>query len=1050
MNTPERTVPGETIVLVHGTFAAADSDAGAAWWQQGGNFRAALGAASGIETIEAFQWSGANSESERRAAGARLAERLRELEAAGCPYHVIGHSHGGSLIWHAIAAMVHKRDGLQQLRSFVTVGTPFLHFAPRPLTIPMLIAPLVIGFFLFSSIEQMLEYWRHGTRAIAEVSSDTPLRPLLMLIIWVAAIANAAISIVQTIWRHRRHGTNYGSDAIETPPSADRAGKRLLPALWLLTSGGALAALIWWTHDDVKGISLDSVRDSVRGARVFAIPVLWASLLLLLMFLIARIALILYARLEHWNEQRRLHAAVDCVGVRHLAIWSREDEAINGLVSTLHRASALAPRLGELRPTSSRFAILVAPARWIYNRVLAPASDEFVWNRVVRRLHGNHKFAASLISVSPGLLPSLGRTPPPLSRHAEASLSAVADEHAASLVVSARRALGMAATAYRSTEGVVPILANEIAFEGLVHSTYFAVESVRDLVLQCIRTGPDNAFAESVMAGDSPNLPPRPECLAGANRHRATAGARIPLIARGTALAVVANLSAVGAAALLWFTASALWSAWVYPHTDEAIVADVMTAPPLTQASNERDNSDATSRWIEALVRIGRTDLVESAIERLNSVHARTSGLAAAADQLRQIGEVTWADRLLGEAHFLAGASAHLAKEMSASGTDEKEHFEVVRALSHAGRSKEAADLLKLVTDDLQLNADSRARAIEQFAIGYAASGETGRAFDAARTIPDSLLRTWAYAALFDVLSARGAEPPEVLREHWFASAQLAGIHDWAAAYIARILAVEGDLAKAEQWIARVNWDQERSRALLVTALSYLPRDRARAEATADRVLRTLPTSASDRGLRVSAAGLFAVLGDKAKAEQLLSSPSELGGADNSEDRSAIVRLILGDAALAKNEVARLGHSVASRPWESELEAVVRTFGKIGPIGAATRSVEDWPDNAVKVQTLCRLSYALTDKPERKRVLSVATAATSGIGNGALLSTVLPELAWAWLSVDEPRKAIAACATCSASDRLKIAATLLERHHERSSGIPTRATILFTMPDSAN
>ena len=44
-----------------------------------------------------FHWSGANSELARRNAGQALFECLFEPS-----FHLVGHSHGGSVIWHAL------------------------------------------------------------------------------------------------------------------------------------------------------------------------------------------------------------------------------------------------------------------------------------------------------------------------------------------------------------------------------------------------------------------------------------------------------------------------------------------------------------------------------------------------------------------------------------------------------------------------------------------------------------------------------------------------------------------------------------------------------------------------------------------------------------------------------------------------------------------------------------------------------------------------------------------------------------------------------------
>ena len=59
---------------------------------------------------------------------------MTRLEQLGRRYHLVGHSHGGSVIWHALRAASLKRVNLERLRSWTTVGTPFLHHRTHSLS----------------------------------------------------------------------------------------------------------------------------------------------------------------------------------------------------------------------------------------------------------------------------------------------------------------------------------------------------------------------------------------------------------------------------------------------------------------------------------------------------------------------------------------------------------------------------------------------------------------------------------------------------------------------------------------------------------------------------------------------------------------------------------------------------------------------------------------------------------------------------------------------------------------------------------------------------
>jgi hypothetical protein len=187
------------IVTVHGTGDdALLPDDARRWWQSESRFASTLNAriaelAKALGQSEPqvewhrFSWDGANSKEARHIAGHRLFTYLRKLaeqaEAADAEIHVIAHSHGGNVLleallhagreaWHDLAPNERKdiaallksmdpkrghltqfdlypndqmRDALRgadpfrsRLRSWITVGTPFLELLPhRPWNIAL-------------------------------------------------------------------------------------------------------------------------------------------------------------------------------------------------------------------------------------------------------------------------------------------------------------------------------------------------------------------------------------------------------------------------------------------------------------------------------------------------------------------------------------------------------------------------------------------------------------------------------------------------------------------------------------------------------------------------------------------------------------------------------------------------------------------------------------------------------------------------------------------------------------------------------------------------
>jgi hypothetical protein len=117
-----------SIVLVHGTYAQRLSDQGDAWWQLGSKFSERVRKALkglGIPSDECFHWSGENSDAFRVFDSSLLLERLRRENDKG-PFHVVAHSHGGMVLWHALMLSVERQISLNNLQSWMTVGTPDL------------------------------------------------------------------------------------------------------------------------------------------------------------------------------------------------------------------------------------------------------------------------------------------------------------------------------------------------------------------------------------------------------------------------------------------------------------------------------------------------------------------------------------------------------------------------------------------------------------------------------------------------------------------------------------------------------------------------------------------------------------------------------------------------------------------------------------------------------------------------------------------------------------------------------------------------------------
>ena len=121
-------------VTVHGTGAGHEDKVGERWWQLESGFITALCQrlkleAEDIEVVP-FRWEdGPNSEDRRRSAANRLLKGLSIYDERGISYCLIGHSHGGSVIYNALLQSAKLRKApLTGLKQWCTVGTPFLNY----------------------------------------------------------------------------------------------------------------------------------------------------------------------------------------------------------------------------------------------------------------------------------------------------------------------------------------------------------------------------------------------------------------------------------------------------------------------------------------------------------------------------------------------------------------------------------------------------------------------------------------------------------------------------------------------------------------------------------------------------------------------------------------------------------------------------------------------------------------------------------------------------------------------------------------------------------
>jgi pimeloyl-ACP methyl ester carboxylesterase len=543
----------EVVLLIHGTNASDPADCGTHWWQRESEFWGKLSKNLGdnFECQPAgsiFHWTGLNSETHRRGAAAELAQWIVRLEDAKIPYHLIGHSHGGSVIWHALQSAAVIRKELRYLKSWATIGTPFLHYGPRPLSLYW-VAPFVLA---LTAVVLSIPDVRSYVEVINEVAHD---------------------------------------------PSA-----RLLPLL------------IW--------------------------PVLWILPTVFLAAIFVRIGVLLTASSHTAVERRAAEVTYNALWSRYVAVWCEVDEAIGGLASTLGFKGAIVPRIKTLNSSVAwtLLSALTFPLRLLYNGAFAPASDEFIWDRVKRRLQGNDRFGYDMVKVTRGPIPSFPSWPQ-LPLAVREQLVKVANTQAASTLAAVRNVLGLAASSNSELPTTVTAIGTTVQNRELVHTLYYTNEDICKLLALHVTA---NRTAPLSYQGSS--VPPTIEAWLESGRAE-TNPAGVPAVRpvgnltelrrRTAMLPILQSTATVAALGLAWMTSSTIHIALIYPSTEHYQIENILNQDILARVTSGPDITEGVLRsWTTSVTRAGFEDRALSAAAQLERNDRRLVVMATVVHEL--------------------------------------------------------------------------------------------------------------------------------------------------------------------------------------------------------------------------------------------------------------------------------------------------------------------------------------------------------------------------------------------------------------------------------
>jgi hypothetical protein len=521
--------PAQQLILcIHGTAAGDPSDVGKKWWQRGSDFCTSMnqrlephvrcGASDGY----VFHWGdGPNSERERRQAGRELFEWLQNFEDKGHQYHVIAHSHGGSVVWHALIESVAAKRPLQSLRTWTTVATPFLRYRVdlRSLwfVLPFCVA-VVAAIASFGRVNRLVQIW-HSMATEGFLGS--------------------AISLV-LVWF-------------------------LISSIFLITLTQIVRVTYSWNHDRQLGV-LSEVAWQTYG--------------------------------EKW-----------------LGVSAVEDEAINGLASTLGFRGDIMPRMSSWgnSPIARVANSLATPFRVVYNRLVAPIGDQFIWDRVARRLQGTDTAASRLDSVGRGPVPS-ARTPA-LPDKLNFELRDFANRELARTLATVRDVLGIQ-SAQPDLPDFVARVQRMLSWNELIHNSYFDVEGVCELLVQRIEEGTNIQKQLPGHKGENATQSATPVATRGGG-----SGMLLPAT-------LACALTAITAGALLVLTA--IYDNTVSTFSDEYQVVEAIASAPLAEAMADNYyhplDQKSLSAWINGVMDAG---FLKEAID-LARRHDAALGIVAA------------------------------------------------------------------------------------------------------------------------------------------------------------------------------------------------------------------------------------------------------------------------------------------------------------------------------------------------------------------------------------------------------------------------------------
>lgn len=489
------------VVTVHGTGAGVPEDAGQSWWQKDSAFQKKASeivelVGDNIEVVP-FHWgTGPNSETQRREAGRRLYDQLRGYDTEGTDYYLIGHSHGGSVIYNALLRSAAKDEPLERLKSWLTVGTPFLDFKASWLLFSRLntwgqvvyvtgVGFLLLALGLLASRYFELPFAQMVSSSLGEKAFSNFYYPMLSLFFGYVVVCYGILFAAERLtkrWYSDRHKAKV---------------RDLYEKSWVGL----------WHHDDEAISALANVRALKRAIipSNFLVP---AFSLVPLLITIFGLGYAIYALIHSFNPDTQwlkdILAKFATVDVDPKKDWTPQSLlwTIWGLLGAV--TFIMGPIIGIYLLITTLGIGLFRGFAHVIGIPLAKAIDHLVWDSVRQETWGNDRRGESVRSVS--------ATPPlftpryvPLPEAVASKIAKYSERHAAETLSKARELLGMTATATNIGD-IGRDLSQQLSWKELIHTSYFEIEEFVALLAAALRqaglSAAKAAHVASALGGD--------------------------------------------------------------------------------------------------------------------------------------------------------------------------------------------------------------------------------------------------------------------------------------------------------------------------------------------------------------------------------------------------------------------------------------------------------------------------------------------------------------------------------------------------------------------